>query len=218
MKSNPCVRTCRSRDEKTQEKHLATNAIKYISDYSRRFKITAHKHWKSQNQNSRYQNDTIFQNADIIALNETHLGHTDTLTPQMIGISQGRFIVCCDHSNKGGGVALIIKTNLKRKHIRINTILEILVVEISEPIHRIVISLYRPPSIPLDMFINNILHIITQLQNIPICIVGDFNEYISITSNTHCCTTLGLQGFHQMISKPTHDSGTIIDHLYVSHT
>ena len=27
------------------------------------------------------KNDTIFQNADIIALNETHLGHTDTLMP-----------------------------------------------------------------------------------------------------------------------------------------
>ena len=76
----------------------------------------------------------------------------------------------------------------------------------------ILLSLYRPPSIPLDMFINNILHIITQFKNIPICIVGDFNKDISITSNTHCSTTLGLQGFQQMITKPTHDSGTIIDH------
>ena len=164
------------------------------------------------------KNDTIFQNADIIALNETQLGHSDTLTPHMIGVSQDRFIVHCDHNNRGGGVALIIKTNLKPKHIRINTILEILVVEISEPIHMIVISLYRPPSTPIDVFMNNMLHIITQFQNVPICIVGDFNEDVSITSNTHCCTTLRLQGFQQMISKPTHDSGTIIDHVYVSHT
>ena len=27
-----------------------------------------------------------------------------------------------------------------------------------------------------------------------------------------------LQGLQQMIKKPTHDSGTIIDHVYVSHT
>ena len=27
-----------------------------------------------------------------------------------------------------------------------------------------------------------------------------------------------LQGLKQMIQKPTHDSGTIIDHVYVSHT
>ena len=31
---------------------------------------------------------TFFKNADIIALNETHLGHSDTLTPDMIGVSQ----------------------------------------------------------------------------------------------------------------------------------
>ena len=34
----------------------------------------------------------------------------------------------------------------------------------------------------------------------------------------HCCTMLRLQGFKQMINKPTHDSGTIIGHIYVSHT
>ena len=82
-------------------------------------KITAHKYWKSPNQISRYQNDTIFQNADIIALNATQLGHSDTLTPQTISVSQDRFIVHCDHNNRGDGVALIIKTNLKPKHIRI---------------------------------------------------------------------------------------------------
>ena len=43
MKSNPCVRTCRRTDEKAQEKHLATNAIKSISDSARRCKITALK-------------------------------------------------------------------------------------------------------------------------------------------------------------------------------
>ena len=30
-KSNPCVRTCRKRDEKPKEKHLVTNAIKSTS-------------------------------------------------------------------------------------------------------------------------------------------------------------------------------------------
>ena len=44
----------------------------------------------------------IFQNADIIALNETHLQHTDTLTPDMMGLTQDIFIVHCDCNNKGG--------------------------------------------------------------------------------------------------------------------
>ena len=95
------------------------------------------------------RNDDIFQNADIISLNETHLGQSDTLTPDMMGISKDMFIVHCDCNNRGGGVALIVNTNLNPKQIRMNTILEILVVEVSEPIQMIVISVYRPPSTPL---------------------------------------------------------------------
>ena len=80
----------------------------------------------------------------------------------------------------------------------------------------IVVSVYRPPSTPIDVFMNNMLEIIAQFQNVPTCIVGDFNEDISITSNTCCCTMFRLQGFKKMVNKPTHDSGTIIDHVYVS--
>ena len=47
------------------------------------------------------KNNDIFHNADIIALNETHLQHTDTLTPDMIGLSQDRLIVHCDHNRWG---------------------------------------------------------------------------------------------------------------------
>ena len=39
------------------------------------------------------KNDDIFQNTEIIALNETHLQHGDTLTPDMIGLSKDRLIV-----------------------------------------------------------------------------------------------------------------------------
>ena len=73
------------------------------------------------------KNDHIFQGADIISLNEIHLGHSDTLTPDVMGISKDMFIVHCDHNNRGGGVALIVNTNLNPKQIRMNTILEIVV-------------------------------------------------------------------------------------------
>ena len=49
------------------------------------------------------KNDDIFQNADIISLNETHLRHSDTLTPDMMGINKDMFIVHCDCNNRGGG-------------------------------------------------------------------------------------------------------------------
>ena len=108
-----------------------------------------------------------FQDGDIISLNETHLGHSDTLTPDMMGINKDMLIVCCDCNNRGGGVALMVNTNLNPKQIRMNTILEMFVVEISQPIQIIVISLYRPPSPPIDMFMNLMLEIIAQLQHVP---------------------------------------------------
>ena len=84
--------------------------------------------------------------------------------------------------------------------------MEIIVVEISEPIHIIVISVYRPPSTPIDVFMNHMLQIIAQFQHVTTCIVGDFNEDVPVSSNTCCCTMSRLQGFMQMINKPTHDS------------
>ena len=57
----------------------------------------------------------------------------------MIDKSTDMFIAHCDCNNKGGGVALIVNTNLNPKQIRTNTLLEIVVIEISEPSQMIVI-------------------------------------------------------------------------------
>ena len=65
-------------------------------------------------------------NSHIISLNETHLGHSDILTPDMMGISKDVLIVRCDCNKKGGGVALIVNKILNPKQIRMNTILELL--------------------------------------------------------------------------------------------
>ena len=164
------------------------------------------------------KHDDIFKNSNIISLNKTHLGHSDTLTPDMMGISKDVLIVHCKHNGRGGGVALIVNTNLNPKQIRVNTILGTVAVKIGKPIQMIVMSVYRPPSTPIDVFMNHMLEINAQFQHVPTHIVGDFNEDVSITSNTHCCAILRLHSFKQMVNKPTHNSGTIIDHVNVSQT
>ena len=108
------------------------------------------------------KDDDIVKNSHIILVNETHLGHSDTITPDMMGISKDVLIVHCDHNNKGGGVALIVNKNLNPKQIRMNTVLEIVAVKISEPILMIVVSVYRPPSTPIDVSMNHMLEIIAQ--------------------------------------------------------
>ena len=79
-------------------------------------------------------------------------------------------------------------------------------------------SVYRPPSTPVDIFMNHMLQVIAQFHHVPTCSVVDCNEDVSITSNTHCCAMFRLQAFKQMVSKLTYDNGTIIDHVYVSQT
>ena len=112
------------------------------------------------------KDDVILKNSHIISLNETHLGHSDILTPDMMGISKDMLIVCCDHNNRGGGVALIVNKNLNPKQIRMNTISEIVAVKISELIQMIVVSVYRLPSTPIDVFMNHMLEIIAQFQHV----------------------------------------------------
>ena len=48
----------------------------------------------------------------------------------------------------------------------------------------------------------------------PLCVMGDFNEDILLTQQKHCCTMFRSKGFRQIFTKPTRDSGTLIDHIY----
>ena len=45
------------------------------------------------------KDDDIFKNSDIISVNEAHLRHSDTLTPDMMGISKDVLIVHYDCNN-----------------------------------------------------------------------------------------------------------------------
>ena len=65
---------------------------------------------------------------------------------------------------------------------------------------------------------DHMLEIIAQFQHVPTCIVVDFNEDVSSISNTHCCGMFRLHAFKQSVSELTHDSGTVIDHIYVFQT
>ena len=108
-----------------------------------------------------------------------HLGHSDTLTTIMMGISKDVLIVHCDHNNRGGDVALIVNKKLNTKQIRNNTILEIVAVKISEPIQMIVVSVYRPPSTTIDVFMNHMVEISAQFQHVPTCTIGKKSQYFS---------------------------------------
>ena len=134
----------------------------------------------------------------------------------MMGITQDVSIFRHDHNNAGGVVALIINKKFIPEETVLNCDCEILAVKISEPKKLHIVSAYRPPSTPMCKFTDELLNIVSKLKETPTCIVGDFNEDISMTCKRHCCSMLTLKGFKQMVKKPTTDSGTLIDHAYVS--
>ena len=136
-------------------------------------------------------------------MNETHVGHSNTLTPDMMAISKDVLIVHSYHNNRGGGIALTVNKKPNPKQIRINTILEIVAVKITKLIQMSVVSVYRPPSTPIDFFMNHMLEIIDQFQHVPTCIEGDLNEDVSVASNTHSCEMFRLQAFTGMVNKLT---------------
>ena len=89
--------------------------------------------------------------------------------------------------------------------------------KVSVPLDIIIISVYRPPSTSISLFSQELSEIISSFDDIPICVVGDLNEDVSQTQRTTCSTMLSSKGFKQWVNKPTHDSGTVIDHVYTKY-
>ncbi len=78
------------------------------------------------------------------------------------------------------------------------------------------VFLYRSPSTPIDTFVN-VLNTITsqiQLQSIPTVIMGDMNDSLMDTGISRITTVLSVSGFTQLVTSPTTDKGTLIDHVY----
>ena len=124
--------------------------------------------------------DTIMKSTNIISLNETHFGEKNTLTPKMMGIIQNVSIFQHDHNSSGSGVALIINKKIMPEEIALNCDCEVLAVNIVKPRKLHIVSVHRPPSTPICKFTDELLKIVSKLKEIPTCIVGEFNEDISI--------------------------------------
>ena len=73
MKSNPCVKTCRKRDGKYQEKILPQMPSNLFHNVPGGVKLLHINIGNLKTKIADIKNHDIFQNADIIALNETHL-------------------------------------------------------------------------------------------------------------------------------------------------
>ena len=146
-----------------------------------------------------------------------HMSKHDELTPQMMNITENFVIFQKDRNKNGGGVAVILNDTLNPEFIPIDTHCELVAVKISHPIELILISSYHPPYTSVSTYTEEMSEIISLFDDMQLCFIGDFNEDILLTQDTTFCTMIRSKGLKQMVSKPTHDSGTLIDHVYATY-
>ena len=60
--------------------------------------------------------------------------------------------------------------------------------------------------------------IIKLFEGTELCIIGDINEDVSPSENRTCCLLSKSKGLYQLVTKPTHDSGILIDHVCTRRT
>ena len=159
------------------------------------------------------RNEDILKQVDIICVNETHMSEHDKLTPEMMNIAENFIIFQKDRNKNGGGVVVIVNKTLNPDHIPIDTHCEVVAVKISNPIEIILISTYLPP---ISTYTDEMSEIISLFDDMQLCVIGDFNEDILLTQDTTFCTAMKSKRLKQVVSKPTCDSRTLIDHVYAS--
>ena len=74
------------------------------------------------------------------------------------------------------------------------------------------------PAYHMCDFAKTMTRILKEFRYLQACVVGDINEDILLTSEKQCCSMFCVEGFKQVVTKPTHDSGTLIDHVYMSNS
>ena len=156
-------------------------------------------------------NDDLFKLVGIISLNETKVGLADILLPSTIGLDYHMVIFCKDWNSHGGGVALIVKNDFCPHELTVEKTCELIAVQICQPFDMITTSVYRPPLSHVCKFVCWDVADNYSTQWVYTDVSSWWLQWGHIDGNT-----LSYMGFKKRVEKPTHDRGTIIDHVYVT--
>ena len=116
--------------------------------------------------------------------------------------------------SKGGGVVSYsqIQESAITINIPVNNI-EIVAILLKDNIA--IVTVYRPSAQPLNLFLSSMKNVIAFVKDRykKTIILGDFNEDSKSPGPIQEC--MSTNGFSQLVTFPTTEGGTIIDHVYV---
>ena len=170
--------------------------------------------------------DQLVKQSNVLCFCETFLKDEDNFNQYSFGRDDMQvFHIDRPNSNDSknqpgsGGVLLAVQQKIKPILIarQITRHIEYIAVQVNNNEALIIISLYRPPGSSINMFLQEMEEILNHInpKNYACIIVGDFNEDIC-HSQSKIANYFISKGFQQKTDMPTRDSGSLLDHTYVS--
>ena len=171
------------------------------------------------------RSDRRLQKANVICLTETWLQKQKNEAIQLENFTSFRKDRCDSYDNsvevfsklkmsKGGGVVTYSQIQESANEIIIPVKnIEIVAILLRENIA--VVTVYRPSAQPLNLFLSSMKNVIAFVKNHyeKNIILGDFNE--DSNSIGPIQEFMSTNGFSQLVTFPTTEGGTSIDHVYV---
>nr|XP_054593339.1 uncharacterized protein LOC129160189 [Nothobranchius furzeri] len=190
------------------------------------FKVCLHNVQGLKNHIQDVKSNQKLLTADIICLTETWL--KETHPPESISLPGWTFhhktrsdsydetgLFSTFRSKNGGGVGFYHKNSIMCKSMAFNcNNLEALLFSTQTLNHHYML-LYKPPSYNLQKFKDNlqpVLHYFNEFPGTKI-VMGDMNDD-ALVSNSFV-SFMKLQGYTQIVTSPTTENNTLIDHVYI---
>ena len=168
--------------------------------------------------------DQLVKQSNVLCFCETFLKGEDNFSQYSFGRDDMKiFRIDRPRANDqpgSGGVLLAVQLNIQPILVarQISHNLEYVAVHVNYNNETLlIISLYRPPGSSVNMFLQEMEGILNDInsQSYACIIVGDFNEDIC-QSKSNISSYFTSKGFQQKTDAPTRDSGSLLDHTYVS--
>ncbi|XP_034537730.1 uncharacterized protein LOC117811513 isoform X3 [Notolabrus celidotus] len=155
--------------------------------------------------------DSVFENVKIDGYSFQNCPRSEAYTsnhPALVSLQ----------AQQHGGVGMFSADNVAFDIIKVPHVnLECLVYKFVG-FNILVAVIYRPPSYPMCLFKVNLSKLLDWLnpQGNTIAVMGDFND--DILKSSSICSFVAERGFVQLVTQPTTERGTLIDHVYVKTT
>ena len=211
-----------SADVENEMERLRQNKLPHIQEpFIRRIDQNSYfsiAHLNVHNLNAKKEDiacDQDIQKADVMCFSETHLSRDDILTAQNIGIKKCMETYRCDRNSNGGGILMCVDSKYNPILIETqNSGIEVIGIQVHVPYAINIFCAYRPPLYDKKQFTEKLCSVVNDHCDVPVCILGDFNENLLGNMDKHIWKTFTNAGFTQHVEHPTRDSGTLLDHVY----